>query len=103
MDQRLEGPGSRAYRASQIGSADPRISNSNALPPGVKMRRIGWAIALAAAWLTPAAAKAPVSAPAPAKPSAAAPVATPPDGTAQNPDKPDAGQPNAPVGTTGHM
>src|SRR5438309_9446682 len=101
MDQRLEGPGSRAYRASQIGSADPRIPNPNALPPGVKMRRIGWAIALAAAWLTPAAAQAPANAP--AQTSAAAPVATPPAGTAQNPDKPDAGQAAVVPGSVGHM
>ena len=49
------------------------------------MRRIGWAIALAGAWLTPAAAQAPANAP--AQTSAAAPVATPPAGTAQNPGK----------------
>jgi cytochrome c oxidase subunit II len=67
------------------------------------MRRIGWAIALAAAWLTPAAAQAPANAPAPAQTSAAAPVATPPAGTAQNPGQPDAGQPAVVPGTVGHM
>ena len=35
------------------------------LGSGVSMRRIGWAIALAAAWLTPAAAQAPATRPAP--------------------------------------
>src|SRR3569832_19485 len=68
------------------------------------MRRIGWAIALAAAWLIPAAAPAqPANAPAPAQTSAAAPVGTPPAGTAQNPGKPDAAQPAVVPGTTGHM
>jgi cytochrome c oxidase subunit II len=66
------------------------------------MRRIGWAIALAAAWLTPAAAVA-QAAPAPAQANAAAPVATPPAGTAQNPGKADVGQPAVVPGTVGHM
>jgi cytochrome c oxidase subunit 2 len=69
------------------------------------MRLIGWAIALAAAGLTPAAAQAPASSPAPAgqaTPAAAQPThdhaamtaaATPPAGTAQNPGQPDAAQP----------
>ena len=61
---------------------------------GVLMKHIGWAIALAAAWLTPAAAQAPASAP--TQTTAAAPAATPPAGTAQNPNKPDAA--TAPVG-----
>jgi len=61
------------------------------MPTGVKMRLIGWAIALAAAGLTPAAAQAPASSPAPAQTTAAAtPAATLAAGTAQNPDKPDA-------------
>ena len=63
------------------------------------MRLIGWAIALAAAGLTPAAAQAPAS-----NQSAAAASATPPAGTAQNPGKPDA--PTAPAvtpGSPGHM
>src|SRR4051812_28860242 len=66
------------------------------------MRLIGWAIALAAAGLTPAAmAQAPASAPGQ---SAAATTATPPAGTAQSATQPDAAQP-APVvyGTPGHM
>ena len=53
------------------------------MPTGVKMRLIGWAIALAAAGLTPAAAQTPASSPTPA-------TAQPSGGTAQNPDKPDA-------------
>jgi cytochrome c oxidase subunit 2 len=68
------------------------------------MRRIGWAIALAAAWLTPAAAAAQATGtPAPAQASAAAPSATPPAGTAQNPGKPDAAQPAIVPGSIGHM
>ena len=67
------------------------------------MRRIGWAIALAAAGLTPAAAQTPPSAPAPAQAAAAAPVATPPAGTAQNPGKPDVGQAAVVPGSVGHM
>ena len=58
------------------------------------MRRIGWAIALAAAWLTPASAQAPASPPpattAAAQPAAAQPSAVPPGGFAQNPNTPDA-------------
>ena len=54
------------------------------------MRLIGWAIALAAAGLTPAAAQTP-----PAAAPAAAPTATPPGGTAQNAVQADA--PTAPV------
>jgi cytochrome c oxidase subunit 2 len=67
------------------------------------MRRIGWAIALAAAGLTPAAAQSPAGAPSP-NASAAATTATPPAGTAQNAGKPDA--PTVPTvvpGTVGHM
>jgi cytochrome c oxidase subunit 2 len=68
------------------------------------MRRIGWAIALAAAWLTPAAATAQATGtPAPAQASAAAPSATPPAGTAQNPGKADAAQPAIVPGSVGHM
>src|SRR5437762_5072649 len=67
------------------------------------MRRIGWAIALAAAGLTPAAAQTPPSAPAPAQAAAAAPVATPPVGSAQNPGKPDVGQAAVVPGSVGHM
>ena len=57
---------------------------------GVKMRLIGWAIALAAAGLTPAAAQAPATSssqtPAAAQPNAGVPTG----GFAQNPNKPDA-------------
>jgi cytochrome c oxidase subunit 2 len=63
------------------------------------MRLMGWAIALAAAGLTPAAAaQAPASAPAPA-----ATTATPPAGTAQDAAKPDAAQPAIVPGSVGHM
>src|SRR6476646_5766064 len=62
------------------------------------MRLIGWAIALAAAGLTPAAAQAPASSPAPAA------TATPPAGTAQSATKPDVATPAAVVpGSVGHM
>jgi cytochrome c oxidase subunit 2 len=54
------------------------------------MKRFGWAIALAAAWLTPATAQAQSSAPAPAAAHDHAAMATPPAGTAQNPGVPDA-------------
>jgi cytochrome c oxidase subunit 2 len=69
------------------------------------MRLIGWAIALAAAGLTPAAAGA--QAPTPSQNAAAAPAAsasaTPPAGTAQDASKPDAAQPAAIVpGSVGH-
>ncbi len=72
--------------------------------PGVKMRLIGWAIALAAAGLTPAAAQnappgspaSPVAAPASsanATPAQAQPAAKPPAGTAQDPVRADPAQP----------
>jgi cytochrome c oxidase subunit 2 len=66
------------------------------------MRLIGWAIALAAAGLTPAAAQAPASSPTPTEASAAAPAATPPAGTAQDAAKPDAAQPAIVPGSVGH-
>jgi cytochrome c oxidase subunit 2 len=67
---------------------------------GVKMRLIGWAIALAAAGLTPAAAQPAPSSPTPVQNSA---VATPPAGTAQSATKPDVSQSAAVVpGTVGH-
>ncbi len=70
---------------------------------GVKMRLIGWAIALAAAGLTPAAANAQAGTPAQtAAATPASPTATPPAGTAQNPDKPDAAQPAVVYGSVGH-
>ena len=67
------------------------------------MRLIGWAIALAAAGLTPAAAQGPASAP---SQTAAAQTAatTPPAGTAQTAGKLDAATPPAVIpGTVGHM
>src|SRR4051794_39840844 len=67
---------------------------------GVKMRLIGWAIALAAAGLTPAAAQTNASASAQAPASAA--VATPTAGSAQNPGRPDAAQPAIVYGSVGH-
>jgi len=69
------------------------------------MRLIGWAIALAAAGLTPAAAQTPASAPSQSTPAATAPSVkvTPPAGTAQNPGQPDAAQQSAVVpGSVGH-
>src|SRR5690349_10664455 len=68
------------------------------------MRLIGWAIALAAAGLTPATAQAPATSPAPAPMSHDHSVmATPSAGTAQNPGQPDAAQPPAVVpGSVGH-
>jgi cytochrome c oxidase subunit 2 len=67
------------------------------------MKLIGWAIALAAAGLTPAAAQAPATSPAPTQTTAAAPAATPPAGTAQNPGTPDAAQPAVMEHGPGHM
>ena len=79
------------------------------------MKHIGWAIALAAAWLAPAAAQAPASSPAAAQPSAApgnqnrpsalpaGSVATPPAGFAQNannPSPPTASPAQEPVAAT---
>src|SRR5204863_10199013 len=69
--------------------------------PGVKMRLIGWAIALAAAGLTPAAAQTPASSTSPTA-AAAVPAATPPAGTAQDASKPDAAQPAIVYGSVGH-
>jgi len=54
------------------------------------MKRLGWAIALAAAWLTPAMAQAPASAPAANTAVAAQPSAAPAAGFAQDANKPDA-------------
>jgi cytochrome c oxidase subunit 2 len=67
------------------------------------MRLIGWAIALAAAGLTPAAAHAQAGAPAStgaAAPAAAQPNTAPPAGFAQNPDKRDAATAPANPGQT---
>jgi cytochrome c oxidase subunit 2 len=67
------------------------------------MRLIGWAIALAAAGLTPAAAaQGPATPPASAPAPAAATTATPPAGTAQDAAKPDAAQPAIVPGSVGH-
>src|SRR3982750_351430 len=99
LDEALEAPTTRAYRARK-SAARIRASGSNRMPIGVKMKLFGWAIALAAAGLTPAAAQTTTSAPAPAQTSAAAPaVATPPAGTAQNAGKADVGQPAVVPGT----
>ena len=67
------------------------------------MRLIGWAIALAAAGLTPAAAQTPPASPAPTATEAATPAETPPAGTAQDATKPDAAQPAIVPGSVGHM
>jgi len=66
------------------------------------MRLIGWAIALAAAGLTPAAAGA--QAPTPTQDAAAAtpPAGAPSAGTAQDATKPDAAQPAIVYGSVGH-
>ena len=66
------------------------------------MRLIGWAIALAAAGLTPAAAQTTASAPAQNVPAVLAAAATPPAGTAQDATKPDAAQPAIVPGSVGH-
>jgi cytochrome c oxidase subunit 2 len=65
------------------------------------MRLIGWAIALAAAGLTPAAAQTTASAPA-QNATASTSTATPPAGTAQTAGKPDAAQPAIVPGSIGH-
>ena len=67
------------------------------------MRLIGWAIALAAAGLTPAAAQTPPASPAPTTTEAAGPTETLPAGTAQDATKPDAAQPAIVPGSVGHM
>ena len=68
------------------------------------MRLIGWAIALAAAGLTPAAAGAQGATPTQNAAVAPAPsVAAPPAGTAQEPNKADAAQPAIVPGSVGHM
>ena len=65
------------------------------------MRLIGWAIALAAAGLTPAAVQAQTTAPVQNAPAATT-IPTPPAGTAQNPGKADVAQPAIVYGTVGH-
>src|SRR4029078_370740 len=96
----------RRLRLRKAAPIEPRSRGASAVavPPlqGLTMRLIGWAIALAAAGLTPAAAQAPASSPAPAHDHAAR--ATPPAETAADRGKPDA--PSAPAvvpGTVGHM
>jgi cytochrome c oxidase subunit 2 len=103
VERALEAPKSRAYRSRQIGSAHPRALSQRM--PGVKMRLIGWAIALAAAGLTPAAAQAPASSPTQNAVVAGAPEAgaTPSAGAAQSPVAPDAAQPAIVPGSVGHM
>src|SRR5438045_249024 len=68
------------------------------------MRLIGWAIALAAAGLTPAAAQGPASVSSQSDHAAHAAAATPapPAGTAQDASKPDAAQPPIVYGSVGH-
>jgi cytochrome c oxidase subunit 2 len=75
MEQALEALKSRAYRSAQIGGAHSRAYSQRM--SGVKMRLIGWAIALAAAGLTPAAAQTPASSPTEATTDAAAPAPAP--------------------------
>jgi cytochrome c oxidase subunit 2 len=101
----LEGLQSLAYRAAKSTGRDPRVLGPKRMPTGVKMRLIGWAIALAAAGLTPAAAQAQASSPPPAEAAHDhAAMAMPAAGTAQNPDKPDAAQAETVVpGSVGHM
>src|SRR5256885_5251133 len=74
-DEALEAPGTHAYRGPQNRGAASRAPIPTT-SPGVKMRLIGWAMAVAAAGLTPAAAQAPAGAPPPATaaPAAAAPA-----------------------------
>jgi cytochrome c oxidase subunit 2 len=69
------------------------------------MRLIGWAIAVAAAGLTPAAAQAAATAPAQNSASSTpiATGATPPAGTAQSANKPDTAQPPIVYGSVGHV
>ena len=67
------------------------------------MRLIGWAIALAAAGLTPAAAAQAPGRPRPRHAPRPHRTATPPAGTAQDAAKPDAAQPAVVPGTVGHM
>src|SRR5690348_9875316 len=72
---------------------------------GVQMRLIGWAIAMAAAGLTPAAAQTPASAPSQSSSAATSPsvTATPRAGTAQTAGQPDAARAAAVVpGSVGH-
>ena len=104
LEHPLEAPKSRAYRDRE--NPGPRFSRtlSQCSQTGVTMRLIGWAIALAAAGLTPAAAQTTATAPAhnsAASATAAAPAA-PPAGTAQRAGTPDAAQPPIVYGSVGH-
>jgi len=85
----LEARQSAAYRGRKLEGRGSRVPVPTHVKPGVTMRLIGWAIALAAAGLTPAAAQNTAGAPTPnaaATPAAAQPSA----GFAQEPNKPDA-------------
>ena len=65
--QALEGGELGAYKPAQSGPAEGgRPSRSDTNVTGVRMKLLGWAIALAAAGLTPAAAQAPTAAAPPA-------------------------------------
>src|SRR5206468_2704223 len=93
----------RLRKAAPIEPRNPGAP-AFAVPPlqGTLMRLIGWAIALAAAGLTPAAAQGPASTT--SQNAAVTATATPPAGTAQNPNKADASTAPAVVpGTVGHM
>src|SRR3954452_23968384 len=88
-EEALETVKSHAYRAGQFRRRASIVSGSNNCS-GEQMKRIGWAIALAAAWLTPAAAQAPASSPPTSTPAAAQPANAPAAGFAQDARKPDA-------------
>jgi cytochrome c oxidase subunit II len=100
LEHPLEALKSRAYRSRKIQRGAVLAFPSNARNTGVTMKLIGWAIALAAAGLTPVAAQPAPSVSASAQ-NATAPV-TPSAGTAQNPGKPDVGQPAVVPGSVGH-
>lgn len=75
-DEALERWESRAYKAADFPEVRPAAPPILTQMSGVRMKLIGWAIALAAAGLTPAAAAAPQAA-APAAASATPPEAAP--------------------------
>src|SRR5580765_1289225 len=87
-------------RATPMGAPAP--ASPNRMPTGVKMKLIGWAIALAAAGLTPAAAQGPASSPAPAAaspsvapaPAAKAPAAIVPGSVGHALPTPGIGEPD---------
>lgn len=100
----LEAQESPAYRGGEFHGRGSRVPVPTHTKPGVRMRLIGWAIALAAAGLSPAAAQnvATASSQHGAAVSAPASAQTPPAGTAQKAGKPDAAQPPIEVGSVGH-